>query len=84
MNQLGNIPEIKLGIIAVSRSCFPVTLSERRRNAICKAYGGNLYECPVAVESEQDALSAVEDVKSKGINALVVFLGNLALKRPKP
>lgn len=26
-----NIPEIKLGLIAVSRDCFPVALSERRR-----------------------------------------------------
>ncbi len=29
-----NIPEIKLGLIAVSRDCFPVALSERRRAAI--------------------------------------------------
>ncbi len=26
-----NIPEVKLGVIAVSRSCFPAALSERRR-----------------------------------------------------
>ena len=25
-----NIPEVKLGVIAVSRSCFPAALSERR------------------------------------------------------
>ena len=25
-----NIPEIKLGLIAVSRDCFPLALSERR------------------------------------------------------
>ena len=29
-----NIPEVKLGIIAVSRDCFPVELSQRRRAAI--------------------------------------------------
>ena len=23
-----NIPEVKLGIVAVSRDCFPITLSE--------------------------------------------------------
>ena len=26
-----NIPEVKLGIIAVSRDCFPMTLSASRR-----------------------------------------------------
>lgn len=47
-----NIPEVKLGIIAVSRGCFPMALSERRRAAIKAAYGEGLYECPVTVENE--------------------------------
>ncbi len=34
-----NIPEVKLGIIAVSRDCFPIQLSERRRAAIVAACG---------------------------------------------
>ena len=29
-----NIPEVKLGIIAVSRDCFPIGLSIARREAI--------------------------------------------------
>ena len=29
-----NIPQVKLGIIAVSRDCFIISLSERRRAAI--------------------------------------------------
>ena len=28
---LTNIPEVKLGIVAVSRDCFIISLSERRR-----------------------------------------------------
>ena len=28
-----NIPQVKLGIIAVSRDCFVISLSERRRTA---------------------------------------------------
>ena len=32
-----NIPEVKLGIIAVSRDCFPIALSEKRRAAIAAA-----------------------------------------------
>ena len=31
---LTNIPEVKLGIIAVSRDCFIIDLSERRCSAI--------------------------------------------------
>ncbi|MCI8657916.1 MAG: fucose isomerase, partial [Oscillospiraceae bacterium] len=47
-----NIPEVKLGVIAVSRACFPAALSERRRAALKAAYGEGLYECPVTVENE--------------------------------
>ena len=32
-----NIPNVKLGLIAVSRDCFPRTLSEMRRANIAKA-----------------------------------------------
>ena len=77
--QLTNIPEVKLGMIAVSRDCFIISLSERRRSAIaeaCKAQGTEVYECPVTVENEKDMLKAVEDVKAAGCNALTVFLGN--------
>ena len=80
---INNIPVVKLGIIAVSRSCFPMALSERRRAAI-KAVGGDaLYECPVTVENELDAKKAVEDVKAAGVNALVVFLGNFGPETPE-
>ena len=78
-----NIPEVKLGIIAVSRSCFPMALSERRRSAIAKAYGCGLYECPITVENEIDAKKAVEDVKANGVNALFVFLGNFGPETPE-
>ena len=78
-----NIPEVKLGIVAVSRDCFPVTLSTRRRERIVQAYGEGLYECPVAVENEADALAALEDVRAAGVNALVVFLGNFGPETPE-
>ena len=78
-----NIPEVKLGIIAVSRDCFPIGLSISRREAIVKAFGEGLYECPVTVENEQDMLSAVEDVKAAGCNALTVFLGNFGPETPE-
>lgn len=80
---LENIPEVKLGLVAVSRDCFPITLSERRRSAIAAAYKGELYECPVTVENEGHMLKAVEDVKAAGCNALVVFLGNFGPETPE-
>ncbi len=79
-----NIPEVKLGLIAVSRDCFPIALSEKRRAAIAAVYkGGNLYECPVTVENELDMLKAVADVKANECNALVVFLGNFGPETPE-
>ena len=79
-----NIPVVKLGIIAVSRDCFPIALSTARRSAIVQAYRGeDLYECPVTVENEADMLKAVADVKEAGCNALVVFLGNFGPETPE-
>ncbi len=80
---MSNIPEVKLGIIAVSRDCFPIALSTQRRKNIVAAYKGDLYECPVTVENEHDALKAVEDVTNAGCNALVVFLGNFGPETPE-
>ena len=74
--QSNNIPQVKLGIIAVSRDCFPIALSTQRRENIVKAYKGDLYNCPTTVENEKDMLKAVAEVKEAGCNALVVFLGN--------
>ena len=78
-----NIPEVKLGLIAVSRDCFPIALSEQRRKNIVAAYQGTLYECPVTVENELDMQKAVADVKEQGCNALVVFLGNFGPETPE-
>ena len=77
-----NIPEIKVGLVAVSRDCFPAPLAVNRRRAVMEAYGrkyraAELYECPVTiVESETDMVDALEDVKAHGFNAVCVYLGN--------
>ncbi|MBQ7488801.1 MAG: fucose isomerase, partial [Clostridia bacterium] len=78
-----NIPVVKLGLIAVSRDCFPIQLSEKRRSAIKAAYTGDLFECPVTVENELDMLKAIDCVKAEGCNALVVFLGNFGPETPE-
>ena len=74
-----NMPAVKLGIAAVSRDCFPKSLSASRRSNVvkaCKEKGIEIYECPVTVENEKDMLSALDDLKNAGVNALVVYLGN--------
>lgn len=79
---MNNIPELKVGIVAVSRDCFPESLSVNRRKALVEAYkakyeAADIYECPVCiVESEIHMVQALEDVKAAGCNALVVYLGN--------
>ncbi len=79
---MNNIPKVKAGIVAVSRDCFPESLSVNRRRAVVEAYEKkygkeDIYECPVCiVESEIHMLKALEDIKKAGCNALVVYLGN--------
>lgn len=78
-----NIPEVKLGVIAVSRDCFPIELSTKRRANLVAAYGEGMYECPITVENEHDALKALAEVREHGVNALVIFLGNFGPETPE-
>ena len=77
-----NIPSIKIGIVAVSRDCFPESLSVNRRKALVKAYQQkynkeDIYECPICiVESEIHMIEALKDIKKNECNALCVYLGN--------
>ncbi len=80
---MSNIPQVKLGLIAVSRDCFPIALSEKRRAKIAEVCRSGIYECPVTVENEKDMLAAVADVKAAECNALVVFLGNFGPETPE-
>ncbi len=81
-----NIPEVRLGIIAVSRDCFVASLSERRRKAVAEACGQKgigLYEAQTLVENERDVQKAIDEVRREGCNALVVFLGNFGPETPE-
>lgn len=79
---MNNTPKVKIGIVAVSRDCFPETLSVNRRKAFAEAYRKKfdeteIYECPICiVESEIHMVQALEDIKKAGCNALCVYLGN--------
>ena len=79
---MNNIPKIKIGIVGVSRDCFPASLTINRRKALVEAYAkkydaADIYECPVTIiESEIDMVNALADIKKAGCNALCVYLGN--------
>ena len=79
---IDNMPKVKVGIVAVSRDCFPESLSVNRRKALVEAYtkkydAADIYECPICiVESEIHMVQALEDIKKAGCNALCVYLGN--------
>ena len=77
-----NKPTVKVGIVAVSRDCFPESLSVTRRQNLVNVYkakynADEIYECPVCiVESEIHMMQALDDIKKAGCNALCVYLGN--------
>ena len=86
---MNNIPKMKIGIVAVSRDCFPESLSVNRRKALVDAYAAkydaaDIYECPVCiVESEIHMVQALDDIKAAGCNALCVYLGNFGQRSQK-
>lgn len=83
---MNNMPIVKMGIVAVSRDCFPMSLSISRREAVVAAYKekyGDIFECPTCIENELDMKKALEEVKAEGCNALVVYLGNFGPETPE-
>lgn len=81
-----NIPKVKLGIVAVSRDCFPISLSRSRRAAVVEAFtnaGGKITEILTTIENERDALNALAELKDNGCNALVLYLGNFGPEGPE-
>lgn len=77
---MNNIPKVKVGIVAVSRDCFPESLSVNRRKALVKAYADkysadDIYECPVCiVESEIHMKQALEDIKKQAATRFACIL----------
>ncbi|MEF9972838.1 MAG: fucose isomerase [Clostridia bacterium] len=81
-----NIPKVKMGIVAVSRDCFPIDLSIERRRAVvaaCKAKGVEIVEIETTIENEDDAMKALEEINKAECNALVVYLGNFGPEGPE-
>ncbi|MEO0294181.1 MAG: fucose isomerase [candidate division WOR-3 bacterium] len=80
-----NVPKINLGIIAVSRDCFPIELSQRRREAVlgeCLKKKIPITKIETIIETEKDVLKALKEIKEKEINALIIYLGNFGPEGP--
>jgi L-fucose isomerase-like protein len=76
---MNNMPNVKIGVVAVSRDCFPMTLSENRRKRVVETYKqkyNDIYECQVCVENEMDMQKALKDINEAECDALVIYLGN--------
>jgi len=81
-----NMPTVKLGIVAVSRDCFPSTLSQQRRQAVVAALSKKsipITEISIVVENENHAMQALEELNKSGCNALVIYLGNFGPEGPE-
>ncbi len=76
---------MKVGVIAVSRDCFPIELSRKRREKVIAACSKNnvpVVEIDTIIENEYDVVKAVEEIKNKEINSLVIYLGNFGPEGP--
>jgi L-fucose isomerase-like protein len=81
-----NIPEVKLGIVAVSRDCFPIELSNSRKEVVMKASSKKeilIKGIETVVENEKDVLKVLKDLKEAEVNALVIYLGNFGPEGPE-
>jgi len=82
---MDNVPEVRPGIVAVSRDCFPVELSRSRRDGVlleCERRNVPLVKCDTVVENEGDVLKALNELERREINALVIYLGNFGPEGP--
>ena len=80
-----NLAKVKMGIVAVSRDCFPIDLSRNRRIKVveqCRAMDIPVVELDTVIEKENDALKALNEIHDKEINALVLYLGNFGPEGP--
>jgi len=82
---MNNIPKINPGIVAVSRDCFPIELSQKRKARVlqeCQKKGIPVVDIETTVENEKDSLQALEEIRKKKVNALVIYLGNFGPEGP--
>ena len=80
-----NLANVKMGVVAVSRDCFPIELAQKRKTNLlesCKNAGIAITDIPVIIENEIHVLKALEEIKKHKVNTLVVYLGNFGPEGP--
>jgi len=80
-----NMPQVRMGIVAVSRDCFPIELSRRRLKALaasCRARGMKPFVCDTVIENEAQSAAVAAELRERGVNALTIFLGNFGPEGP--
>ncbi len=85
MKKMKNMPKIKLGVVGVSRDCFPIELTRKRLKAVmaaCRKQKLPVVECSTIIESEHDAMLAAAEMTAKEVNAVCIYLGNFGPEGP--
>ena len=80
-----NTPEIKLGIVGVSRDCFPASLTKRRLDTLMaelKKLRVPAVASTVIIERESQTQEAMDELLDAGCNAAVAYLGNFGPEGP--
>jgi L-fucose isomerase-like protein len=85
MKPMKNTPKVKLGIVGVSRDCFVIDLARSRMKAVvaeCRKLDLPVVPCDTIIETDTHALAAAAEMREKGVNAIVVYLGNFGPEGP--
>lgn len=85
IGKLINTPDIKIGIVGVSRDCFPRELTQKRMKQVveeCRRLKLPVVPCSVIIETENDAMAAVKEMVKKEVDAVAVYLGNFGPEGP--
>lgn len=80
-----NMPEVRMGLVGVSRDCFPVELARRRLAALaaeCRRLKLDVVPCSTIIENEEDALIALSEMEQADVNAVTIYLGNFGPEAP--
>jgi len=83
--RISNVPEMKVGIVGVSRNCFIKEGVKKRLKAVlaaCRAAGVKVTPASTIIESEEDAMAVFREFHSNGVNAAVIYLGNFGPEGP--